>query len=89
LQAELTPLHREGCALPAKEPRRRLPAEKRWRKRKDGTFLENPAPKINLVEAHQKRSSLQEKGRQPTTEQEKLKRFQGYLPNEGSGGARP
>jgi hypothetical protein len=46
-----------GCALPAKESRRRLPAveeKKRWH------FLENPAPKINLVEAHLNR---QEKGR--------------------------
>jgi hypothetical protein len=51
------------CALPAKESRRRRPAEKRWRKRKDGTFFENPAPKINLVEAHLNRPSLQEKGR--------------------------
>jgi hypothetical protein len=79
----------KGCALPAKEPRRRFPAEKRWRKRKDGTFFENPAPKINLVDADLNRPSLQEKGRQSTTEQEKLKCLQGFLPNEGSGGARP
>jgi hypothetical protein len=53
----------KGCALPAKETRRRLPAGKRWRKRKDVTFFVNPAPKINLVKAHPKRPSLQEKGR--------------------------
>jgi hypothetical protein len=79
----------KGCALPAKESRRRLPAEKWWRKRKNGTFLENPAPKINLVEAHLNRPSPQEEGQQPTTEQKKLKSFQGFLPNEGSGGVRP
>jgi hypothetical protein len=79
----------KGRALPAKESRRRLPAEKRWRKRKDGTFFENPAPKINLVEAHRNRPSPQEKGQPPTTEKEKLKSFQGFLPNEESGGACP
>jgi hypothetical protein len=52
----------KGCALPAKESRRQLPAGKRWRKRKDGTFFEKPALKINLVEAHLNRPSLQEKG---------------------------
>jgi hypothetical protein len=37
------------CALPVKESRRRLPAEKRWRKRKNGTFFKNPDLKIYLV----------------------------------------
>jgi hypothetical protein len=50
--------------------------------------LKKPALKINLVEAHLNRPSPQEKGQQLTTEQEKLKSFQGFLPNEGSGGAR-
>jgi hypothetical protein len=53
----------KGHALPAKELRRRLPAGKHWRKRKDDTFFGKPALKINLVEAHLKRTSLQEKGR--------------------------
>jgi hypothetical protein len=36
----------KGCALPAKESRRRLPAKKRWRKRKDDTFFgKNPLRK--------------------------------------------
>jgi hypothetical protein len=60
--ADTSPLGK-GCALPAKELRRRLPVGKRWRKRKDVTFFVNPALKINLDEAHPKRPSLQEKGR--------------------------
>jgi hypothetical protein len=51
--------------------------------------LKKPALKINLVEAHLNRPSPQEKGQQLTTEQGKLKSFQGFLPNEGSGGTRP
>jgi hypothetical protein len=79
----------KGCALSAKESRRRLPAEGGGGKEKMALSLKKPAPKINLVEAHLNRPSPQEKGQQLTTEQEKLKSFQGFLPNEGSGGARP
>jgi hypothetical protein len=48
--------------------------------------LKKPAPKINLVEAHLNRPSPQEKGQQLTTDK---RSFQAFLPNEGSGGARP
>jgi hypothetical protein len=53
----------KGCALPAKEWRRRLPAAKRRRKRKKCHLLVDPTPKINLAETHLKRPFLQEKGR--------------------------
>jgi hypothetical protein len=52
----------KGRALPVKELRRRLPAGERWRKEKDDTFFVDPAPKINLVEAHLNRPSLRVKG---------------------------
>jgi hypothetical protein len=48
----------KGRALPGKESRRQLPAGELWRKRKDVTFFADPAPKINLVEAHPNRPSL-------------------------------
>jgi hypothetical protein len=52
----------KGHALPAKEPRRQLPAGERCRKEKDVTFFVDPAPKINLVEVHLNRPSLRLKG---------------------------
>jgi hypothetical protein len=79
----------KGYALSAKESRSRLPAEGGGGKGKMALPLKKPAPKINLVEAHLNRPSPQEKGQQLTTEQEKLKSFHGFPPNEGSGGARP
>jgi hypothetical protein len=51
--------------------------QKAEEERKDGTSFEKSAPRVNLFE----------KGQQLITEQEKLKSFQGFLPNEGSGGA--
>jgi hypothetical protein len=49
----------------------------------------DPAPIINLVEAHLKTVSSGEKDDSRPQNKEKLKRFQGFPPNEGSGGVRP
>jgi hypothetical protein len=89
LRAELTPPHQGKGEHLLRRSQEGGSQRKSGGGKEDGTFFENPAPKINLVEAHRNRPSPQEKGQQPTTEQEKLKSFQGFLPNEGSGGARP
>jgi hypothetical protein len=89
LRAELTPPHQGKGVRFLRRSREGGSQRKSGGGKEDGTFFEKPAPKINLVEAHWNRPSPQEKGQRPTTEQEKLKSFQGILPNEGSGGARP
>jgi hypothetical protein len=87
LRVELTPPHQGKGVRFLRRSREGSSQRKSGGGKEECTFFENPAPKINLVEVHRNRPSPQEKGQQPTTEQEKLKSFQGFL--SGSGGARP
>jgi hypothetical protein len=67
LQAELTPLH-QGKGVRFLQRSQEGGSQRKSGGGKDGTFFENPAPKINLVEAHLNRPSPQEKEQQPEAE---------------------
>jgi hypothetical protein len=63
LRAELTP-PQQGRSVHFLRRRREGGSQRESEgvKEKDDTFFVDPTPKINLVEAHLKRPSLQEKG---------------------------
>jgi hypothetical protein len=64
LRAEQTPPHQgRGVRFLRRRREGGSQRESDGEKGKDDTFLEDPTPKINLVEAHLNRPSLQEKGR--------------------------
>jgi hypothetical protein len=64
LRAELTPPHQgRGVCFLRRRREGGSQQESNGEKEKDVTFFVDPTPKINLVQAHLNRPSLQEKGR--------------------------
>jgi hypothetical protein len=62
LRVDLTPLHqRRGVRFLQRRREGGSQRESDGGKEKDDTFFEDPTPKINLIEAHLNRPSLQEK----------------------------